>query len=162
MKKIKLGVKVPLAFEDEDGKIVEKFEVIYRPANKKQRKALGDDNETILKLFSEADTIRKIVSAQEDEVAALKALEGKSKEVAELSGDLRKQYSKLQKIEQKFEENGGFDKLLGASEKNFDLNVHGKDKETLKEFIENNSGFQEVLQEIEKEAARIKTGNVKK
>ena len=159
MAKIKLGVKVPVKFEDESGEVIEEFHIIHREPTKKARKEMGKESEEILKVFGTGATLKKMINTMEIELEARSEEGGSNQEVVALSQKLRKEYTKLEKIEKNFEDMGGVDALMEATEKNFDISIHGIDKEALKDFVTEYSDFTDVMTIIKKDADKIKSGN---
>jgi len=155
MAKLKLSTKVTLEIEDENGKAIEKFDVTYRELSNKLQKKVGKDNEVIIEVFNKGQKIGKRINALEAKLQALREME-KTKEISTTANELTALYKKVEPLDIKFDELGGFDKMREASKITFDLCVGGKDKETLIDFIEENSDFAEVLEELAKDAKEQK------
>jgi type II secretory pathway component HofQ len=98
-------------------------------------------------VFTDAQSLAKKAEVLESKVAALKEL-GKSDQLLEATSKLEYIYNNQDDLESKFEELGGFDKLLEASKISYDTSVGGKDKEALAEFAENESSYSDVMDAI--------------
>ena len=154
---IKLSVKVPVLFT-EDGKEVAKFEVTYRDVSRKDKKKFGKENEEILELSQKLFSSLRRSQALEERKNALVSI-GDDKEVADVSKKFLTAMDKLEKIQDRFTELGGEDKLSEAAEMSFDRSIGGKDKDALRVFIEENSDYPEVLEAIRGDVEKIRSGN---
>lgn len=146
MAKIQLSHNAKLEIED-DGNIIKTFSVTFKEPTKKEKKKLGKGHEEIIKVFTDAQSLAKKAEVLESKVAALKEL-GKSDQLLEATSKLEYIYNNQDDLESKFEELGGFDKLLEASKISYDTSVGGKDKEALAEFAENESSYSDVMDAI--------------
>ncbi|MCK5743631.1 MAG: hypothetical protein KAH30_02750 [Caldisericia bacterium] len=156
MAKIQLSNNITLDIIEGDEKI-KSFSITYREPSRKQQRALGEDNKAIIDLFKESQKLDRRLEVMEAKVDALKELE-QAKELLSTAKKLDEMYIRRDKIEDQFEEMGGVDKMLEASQLTFDISVGGKDKKILKEFIETSSDYNVILNAIADDA-KAQRGN---
>jgi len=154
---IKLSVKVPVVFL-EDKEEVAKFEVTYRDVSRKDKRKFGKENEEIMELSQKLFSSLRRSQTLEERKDALVAI-GSHEKIAEASSKFLTALDKLEKIQDRFAELGGEEKLSEAAELSFDRAIGGKDKEALKVFIEENSDYPDVLESIRADVEKIRGGN---
>ena len=135
----------------ENGKVTKTFNVSFKELTRKQTKKLGKDNKAILDITQTGAGIENRISILRSKMAALEEL-NKSQEVVKVANILDDLMTRKEDLEEQYETLGGIDKLTEAAEASFDLQVSGKDKEALREFIEENSDYTSVLDVIRKDA----------
>ncbi|MDM5264679.1 hypothetical protein PF327_10780 [Sulfurovum sp. XTW-4] len=151
MAKIQPSLKLKLDILDEDGKVTKTFNVTYRDLNKRELRKVGESNKEIMDLFSKAKTLASSADTLNKKIEALKD-EGDSNGVIKTAEKLEKIYKDQDAIDAKFEELGGYDKLLEASKATFEIAVGGSDKEALAEFAENELDYGQVLDALAEDA----------
>ena len=156
MAKIQLSTAVTLEITD-NGKVVDTFKVTHREPSKKQQRKLGKENKDMPDLFKLSQKLDRRIEVSESKVDALQEL-GNPKDTLKEINKLELIYIEKDKVEDKFDALGGYDKFLEISQLSFDMQVGGKDKERLAEFIEENSDYGSVLEAIAVDA-KAKRGN---
>ena len=153
---VSLATAVKLQIKD-NGKVVKTFNVTYKEPSKKQQKQLGKENKEILDLFKKNQKFDRHINVLLSKQEVLAGM-SKDKELLIVLEELEALYAKKDVLEESFEELGGFDKMLEASEETFKISVKGKDIKDLTAFIEDNGDYSEYLEAIS-EDAKEKKGN---
>lgn len=154
MKKIGLNPRIDIDFPISDKVTIT---VSYKALKGKKAKELSKKFDPINNAVKEQNKLNKRINVLELKATSLSKL-GKDKEVIDDTNKLDKLYDKLEKIEEKIESLGGFDKYEEFHKLQFSKCIESKDIKKLEDAIEDESTYFEVMQMII-EAVEEKKGN---
>jgi hypothetical protein len=125
------------------------YNITYRPLSAKDKKSIEKEHIKLLKISDKVEKLTRQEIYTTERLEAYKEL-GESDKVLKMLDKLEKIEEEAQKLKDEFEEMGGNDIETLIYKKEFDLCIEGKDKEALREAIEENTSYGFILSNIKK------------